>query len=403
MTAALELAQASTPVTLIERAATLGSADLTDNPQWVTDLTVAVQAHPNITLHLNSRVTDVDGSVGAYQVEISHNAQSPPGTYPNAIRNTFGAIIVATGLPDQETGELSRLLRLPQDAQGFIPELRVRLRPGDYVERGIYVCGAVHHPCDAAETQFQAYSAASRALRHVRRGSVTAHGPLARVDPQKCNGCADCFHVCPFAAVTMIERPDGLHPIPPKNAEAHSLKGLSLAVIDPLLCTGCGNCVSVCPVGAVTLTGWADAQLEAQMRVALGATPTPAPQPIVLIFACEWSGYAAAELAGAQQLTYPPTVRMIRLDCSGRLQVGLILKAFEMGAAGVLVLGCPPRLCHYERGNERAAAVCQQARALTGLLGLPPARFGLAWLAPDDGPACAELLTGFVKGVGSME
>jgi coenzyme F420-reducing hydrogenase delta subunit len=90
---------------------------------------------------------------------------------------------------------------------------------------------------------------------------------------------------------------------------------------------------------------------------------------------------------------------MIRLDCSGRMQPGLILKAFEMGAAGVLVLGCPPRLCHYERGNERAAAVCQQARALAGLLGLPPARFGLAWLAPDDGPACAELLTSFVRGV----
>jgi len=202
----------------------------------------------------------------------------------------------------------------------------------------------------------------------------------------------------------MIERPDGLrprptHPIPPKNAQARPLKGLSLAVIDPLLCTGCGNCVSVCPVGAVTLTGWADAQLEAQMRVALGTTLTPALQPLVLIFACEWSGYAAAELAGAQQLTYPPTVRMIRLDCSGRLQLGLILKAFEMGAAGVLVLGCPPRLCHYERGNERAAAVCQQARALAGLLGLPPARFGLAWLAPDDGPACAEFLTSFARGV----
>jgi heterodisulfide reductase subunit A-like polyferredoxin/coenzyme F420-reducing hydrogenase delta subunit len=408
MTAALELAQDSMPVTLIERAGTLGSADRTDNPQWAADLTVAAQSHPNITMHLNSRVTHVDGSVGAYQVEISQNAQSAQGTYQFAVRNTFGAIIVATGLPDQETRELSRLLRLPQDAQGFIPELRVRLRPGDYVERGIYVCGAVHHPCDAAETQFQAYSAASRALHHVRRGSVTAHGPLAQVDLEKCNGCADCFHVCPFAAVTMIERPDGLHPMPPQNAQARPLKGLSLAVIDPLLCTGCGNCVSVCPVGAMTLTGWADAQLEAQMRVALGTTLTPAlqpsgPQSLVLIFACEWSGYAAAELAGAQQLIYPPTVRMIRLDCSGRLQPGLILKAFEMGAAGVLVLGCPPRLCHYERGNERAAAVCQQARALTGLLGLPPARFGLAWLAPDDGPACAELLTSFVKGVGTME
>ena len=124
--------------------------------------------------------------------------------------------------------------------------------------------------------------------------------------------------------------------------------GLGLSVISPLLCTGCGNCVSVCPVGAVLVTDWTDAQFEAQMHAALdGAlSPAPSPQPPVLIFACEWSGYAAAELAGAQKLTYPPNVRMIRLDCSGRLQPGLILKAFEMGAAGVLVLGCEPGLCH---------------------------------------------------------
>jgi F420-non-reducing hydrogenase iron-sulfur subunit len=142
------------------------------------------------------------------------------------------------------------------------------------------------------------------------------------------------------------------------------------------------------------------------MQVALeGITPSSAPgrQPRVLIFACEWSGYAAAELAGAQKLTYPPNVRMIRLDCSGRLQPGLILKAFEMGAGGVLVLGCEPKLCHYERGNERAAAAYAQVEAVTGLLGLPPTRLKLAWTPPDDGPAFAELVTKFVKGVEETE
>jgi coenzyme F420-reducing hydrogenase delta subunit len=119
----------------------------------------------------------------------------------------------------------------------------------------------------------------------------------------------------------------------------------------------------------------------------------------ILVFACEWSGYAAAELAGAQKLSYPPNVRMIRLDCAGRIQPGLILKAFEMGAAGVLVLGCEPRLCHYERGNERAAAAYEQVEAVVGLLGLAPSRLQLAWMPPDDGPAFAELVTRFVKGV----
>ncbi|MGD9099529.1 MAG: hydrogenase iron-sulfur subunit, partial [Anaerolineae bacterium] len=347
-------------------------------PETVANLTTAIHSHPNITLHLNTHITHVTGSVGDYSTNTQH-----------ATRNThfgpFGAIIIATGAPDEETRELARLLRLPQDVEGFLPELRVRLRPGNYIERGIYVCGVAHYPCDASEARFQAFSAASRALRHLRRGSVTAHGPLAQVAPEKCNGCGDCFKACPFAAVTITERGGGQH--------SPSVEKLSLAVIDPLLCTGCGNCVSVCPVGAVTVAGWTDAQLEAQMQVALGGAGR------ILIFACEWSGYAAAELAGAQKLTYPPDVRVIRLDCSGRLQPGLIFKAFEMGAAGVLVLGCAPRLCHYERGNERAAAAHEQVEALADLLGLPPTRLRLAWTPPDDGPAFAALVNDFVKGV----
>lgn len=389
MTATLELADAGVPVTLVERAPTLGGTAVADAPELVTDLITAVQAHPGITLELDSHITHVDGSVGAYHVTLTQHAARIIPLGP------FGTIIVATGAPDDGTGELAEMLCLAQDVDGFLPELRVRLRPGNYVERGIYVCGSAHYPCNATEAQFQAYSTASRALRHLRRKRVTAHGPVAQVAPEKCNGCGDCFKVCPFAAVTMAERPGELHQRPEPTA------GLSLAVIDPLLCTGCGNCVSVCPVGAVTVAGWTDAQLEAQVQVALGGEGrVSGVVPRILIFACEWSGYAAAELAGAQKLTYPPNVRMIRLDCTGRLQPGLILQAFEMGAAGVLVLGCAPRLCHYERGNERAAAAYERVEALTGLLGLPPIRLQLAWTPPDDGPAFAELVTGFVKGVG---
>ncbi len=65
----------------------------------------------------------------------------------------------------------------------------------------------------------------------------------------------------------------------------------------------------------------------------------------------------------------------------------------------MLVLGCAPRLCHYERGNQRAAAAQMQVEAITGLLGLPRARLQLAWVPPDDGPAFAELVTRFVDGV----
>jgi heterodisulfide reductase subunit A-like polyferredoxin/coenzyme F420-reducing hydrogenase delta subunit len=379
MTAALDLAGAGVPVTLVERAPTLGGTDISQSPELATNLTAALKTHPGITIRLASHITQVDGSVGAYRVVTTDHGSRITNHGP------FGIIIVATGAPNQETSELAKLLRLSQDVDGFLPEPRLRLRPGSFIERGIYVCGSAHYPCDTAEAQFQAYSAASRALHHLRRGKVTKHGPAAQVDPETCNGCTDCVKVCSFSAVTMAARSGGM----------------SVSVIDPLLCTACGNCISICPVAAVTVADWTDAQLEAQMQVALNGalSSSPSPRPPVLVFSCEWSGYAAAELAGAQKLTYPSSVRVIRLDCAGRLQPGLILKAFEMGAAGVLVLGCEPKLCHYERGNEQAAAAFDQIEAITGMLGLSPNRLQLAWTPPDAGAAFAELVTRFVEGV----
>ncbi len=387
MTAAVELADAGTPVTLIERTATLGGAPIEDEDELVTELRAAVEARADIRVRCNSRITAVSGSVGGYRVSLDNGhgaAAERMATGP------FGAVIVATGAPDEETGPLADMLRLPQDREGRLAELRVRLRPERYLERGVYVCGEAHHPCDAAMAQFQAFSAASRALRHLARGTMKLTGPGAQIADERCTGCSDCARACPFAAITMIERP-----LTSVGYGAAPDGAVGLAQIDPLLCTGCGNCVSVCPVNAATLTGWSDAQLDAQMKVALNGNQ----EPRILVFACEWSGHAAAELAGAQMRSYPADVRLVRLDCTGRLQSGLILDAFEMGAAGVLVLGCAPKLCHYERGNERAAAACQQAEELTSLLGVDPSRLRLAWAPPDDGAAFAELITEFADGV----
>jgi heterodisulfide reductase subunit A-like polyferredoxin/coenzyme F420-reducing hydrogenase delta subunit len=398
MTAALELAYAGIPVTLVERTDALGGTASQENPELASDLEAAVRAHADIDLRLNSRLADVEGALGSYMVGVQNGTGEAPKSNTDG---PYGAIIMATGAPDEETEQLAAMLRLPQDESGFLADLRVRLRPERYLERGFYVCGSAHQPCDAHMAQFQAFSAASRALRHLRRGSAVLRGPMAQVDADRCNGCSDCSRLCPFSAITMVERPEGV----------------SLSTIDPLLCTGCGNCVSVCPVEAATLTGWSDSQLEAQMRVALDYhDPLPgssAPQlgalgtastngdrePRILVFACEWSGYAATELAGAQKRALPANVRVIRLDCSGRLQAGLIFNAFEMGAAGVMVLGCAAKLCHYERGNERAAAAFGQVEELSTLLGLHPKRLKLAWTPPDDGAALADLINEFAAGV----
>jgi coenzyme F420-reducing hydrogenase delta subunit len=110
-----------------------------------------------------------------------------------------------------------------------------------------------------------------------------------------------------------------------------------------------------------------------------------APESKIIVFTCNWNAYSGLETAGFQGLSYPANVHPIRVMCMGRLHSGLILKAFELGAAGVLMLGCPPDECHYGFGNTRAEELFQETLELARLLGIGEGRIKLAWVAAGEG------------------
>ena len=62
-------------------------------------------------------------------------------------------------------------------------------------------------------------------------------------------------------------------------------------------------------------------------------------EPSILAFCCRHCAYAAADLAGAMRLHYPPNVRVVEVPCSGRVEVVEVLHAFERGIDGVMVAG----------------------------------------------------------------
>ena len=116
-------------------------------------------------------------------------------------------------------------------------------------------------------------------------------------------------------------------------------------------------------------------------------------EPLILAFCCHYCAYAAADLAGSMRLQYPGNVRVLRLPCTGKLEVNYLLAAFERGVDGVIVAGCLEGGCHFLEGNLRARRRVERARQLLAEIGLEPERLEMFNLSSAEGPRFAEIVT----------
>jgi len=117
----------------------------------------------------------------------------------------------------------------------------------------------------------------------------------------------------------------------------------------------------------------------------------------LIVFICNWDAYHGLETAGAEQLSYDPRVIPIRLTCMGRISTGIILKAFEQGAMGVLLLGCPKDDCRYDSGIRFAEEVVLEAKKILNLLGYSENRLRLDHLKTGEGKAFTEKVSEFMR------
>jgi F420-non-reducing hydrogenase iron-sulfur subunit len=116
-------------------------------------------------------------------------------------------------------------------------------------------------------------------------------------------------------------------------------------------------------------------------------------QPRIVAFCCHYCAFAAADLAGSMRLQYPPTVRIVKLPCTGRVDVIHLLKAFEAGADGIFLAGCLEGECHFLKGNLRAKKRVAYARRLLAEVGLEPERLEMFNLSSAMGGRFAEIVT----------
>jgi len=120
-------------------------------------------------------------------------------------------------------------------------------------------------------------------------------------------------------------------------------------------------------------------------------------KPKIVGFLCNWCSYAGADLAGVSRIQYPPTLRVVRVMCSGRIDPVFILEAFRSGADGVLVAGCHPGDCHYISGNYKAERRTLLLQRVLEQLGLEPERLRLEWVSASEGDRFAMVIRDMTK------
>mgnify|MGYP005833321661 CR=1 FL=1 len=123
-------------------------------------------------------------------------------------------------------------------------------------------------------------------------------------------------------------------------------------------------------------------------------------KPRIIGFLCNWCCYGGADLAGVSRFQYPPYIRVIRVMCSGRVDLAHVFRAFSAGADGVFVGGCHLNDCHYNtEGNYDALSMTQLGKKLLAHIGINPERLRLEWVSAGEGTRFADIMNDFGRKV----
>ncbi|HQH11656.1 MAG TPA: FAD-dependent oxidoreductase, partial [Candidatus Sumerlaeota bacterium] len=151
-------------------------------------------------------------------------------------------LVLSAGIVPANNETVAQLLKVPLGSDGFFVEAHAKLRPVDFANDGIYLCGTAHSPRFVDEAITQARAAAARAATVLSKDTLETKGIIVQVNPRKCVGCEVCVGVCAYDARQF-------------DSEKRYV------VVNEVLCQGCGACAAACPNGATQQNGFTSSQI----------------------------------------------------------------------------------------------------------------------------------------------
>ena len=166
-------------------------------------------------------------------------------------------VLAAAIEPDRSARPLATMLTASMDTNDFFTEAHPKLRPVESPTAGVFLSGACQGPKDIPETVSQAGAAASKVIGLLAKDKLMGNPCIASSDELMCNGCSSCERVCPYGAITYVDKEFRM----PNRTVAMR----RVAQVNPAVCQGCGACTVACPSGAMDLRGFASAQIIAEV------------------------------------------------------------------------------------------------------------------------------------------
>jgi len=160
---------------------------------------------------------------------------------------------LATAIEPADNSKISEFYKIPLNAENFFMEVHAKLRPVEFANDGIFLCGLAHYPKAIEESISQAMAAASRTTTILAKPSITVSPLVSQVNVEQCIGCGLCAEICVFSAI-MLEDPEG---------KGYRAKNISAS------CKGCGLCAASCPQQAIDMLHFRDAQIVASICAAV--------------------------------------------------------------------------------------------------------------------------------------
>ena len=166
-------------------------------------------------------------------------------------------VLAAAIEPDKSARPLATMLTASMDTNDFFTEAHAKLRPVESPTAGIFLSGACQGPKDIPDTVSQASAAAAKVIGLLVKDKLTTNPCVAQSNEMMCNGCSSCEKVCPYGAITYVEKEFRM---PDRTTRIRRV-----ASVNPAVCQGCGACTVACPSGAMDLKGFSNSQIMAEV------------------------------------------------------------------------------------------------------------------------------------------